>query len=102
MAKGELEAAAEDINMVRNRANATPVDAADVDIDYILDERARELSFEENRRITLQRLGKLVERVRLYNNHNGDEIQDYHEVWPIPFSEIEANTGGDLGQNPGY
>jgi hypothetical protein len=102
LAKGELEAAAEDINMVRNRANATPVDAADVDIDYILDERARELSFEENRRITLQRLGKLVERVRLYNNHNGDEIQDYHEVWPIPFSEIEANTGGDLGQNPGY
>jgi len=94
--------AAIDINTVRTRSNADPVDAGDVDIDYILDERARELSLEENRRITLQRLSKLVERVRLYNPHNADEIKDYHGLWPIPFAEIEANTGADLGQNQGY
>ncbi len=94
--------AADDINVVRARSNANPVAAGSVDIDYILDERARELSFEENRRVTLQRLGKLVERVRLYNHHNGPQIQDFHELWPIPFGEIEANTGADLGQNPGY
>ncbi len=94
--------AAADINVVRNRSNANPVAAGDVDIDYILDERARELSLEENRRISLQRTGKLVERVRLYNAHNADEIQDHHALMPIPFADIEANTGSVLEQNPEY
>lgn len=102
LGKGELELAAADINVIRNRANATPVTPGEVTIDYILDERARELSLEEDRRITLVRVGKLVERVRLYNHHNGDEIQDYHALWPIPAKEIEANINGDLRQNTGY
>lgn len=102
LGNGDLEMAAADINVVRNRARATPVTAAEVDIDYILNERARELSLEEDRRITLARLGKLVERVRQYNHHNGDEIQDYHALWPIPAGEIEANINGDLRQNTGY
>lgn len=102
LAAGDPEAAAADINVVRARSNANPVAAGDVNIDYILDERARELSLEEPRRITLQRLGKLVERVRLYNTHNADEIQDFHEIWPIPLAEIEANIEAELVQNPGY
>ena len=73
-----------------------------VTIDYILDERARELSLEEDRRITLSRTGKLVERVRLYNDHNGPQIQEFHAVWPLPVSEIDANINADLDQNPGY
>src|SRR5690606_19674021 len=40
---GRPDLAAEDINKVRSRAHATPVSAAEVDIDYVLDERAREL-----------------------------------------------------------
>lgn len=102
LGNNDLTNAAEDINEVRERANATPIDPADVDIDYILDERARELVYEEPRRITLQRLGKLVERVRLYNELNNDDIKDHHELWPIPFDDIEANTGATLEQNLGY
>ena len=102
LGKGSLQAAADDINEVRNRVNATPVSAGQVSIDYLLDERARELSLEEDRRITLARTGKLVERVRLYNAHNGDEIQDFHTLWPIPAAEIEANITGNLMQNTGY
>ncbi len=102
LSKGNATSAAEDINAVRNRAKATPVDPGEVTIDYILDERARELSLEEDRRITLSRLGKLVERVRAYNSHNADDIQDYHALWPIPTSEIEANINGNLEQNLGY
>ena len=102
LAAGNAQAAADDINVVRNRAQATPVEASAVTLDYILDERARELSLEEQRRITLHRTGKLVERVRLYNDHNGDEIQDYNALWPIPLREIEANTTGNLPQNDGY
>jgi starch-binding outer membrane protein, SusD/RagB family len=102
LAKGDKTSTAADINMVRARSNATPVAAGDVTIDYILDERARELVYEEDRRITLQRLGKLVERVRLYNELNGDEIKDHMGIWPIPFAEIEANKDAVLEQNPGY
>ncbi len=100
--KGETQKAANDINLIRNRANAVPVTAAEVDVDYILDERARELIFEEKRRLTLSRLGVLVERVRKYNPLNADDINDYNELFPIPYSEIEANKDGVLEQNPGY
>lgn len=100
--KNDLQGAADDINVVRQRANANPVSPADVTLDYILDERARELVYEEHRRITLHRTGKLVERVRKYSDRNNDEIQDHHALWPIPYSEIEANKDAILEQNPGY
>jgi len=97
--------AADDINVIRSRANATPVDPADVDLDYILDERARELYGEENRFITLRRMGKLLERVRALNNNPknpGLNIQDYHVLFPIPQSQIDLNIDADFPQNPGY
>jgi len=99
---GKPDLAAADINVVRSRAEAPPVDAADVDIEYILDERARELMLEEFRLLTLTRLGKLVERTKKYNPVNGPTYQDHHNLWPIPYSEIEKNLEGDLQQNPGY
>lgn len=97
--------AAEDINKVRKRAHATPVSPEDVDIDYILDERARELYGEEWRLITLRRTGKLVERVKKYNDnpvYPGADIQLYNIHWPIPQEEIDLNSGATFKQNPGY
>lgn len=102
---GDQDLAADDINVVRNRAQATPVDAADVDLDYILDERIRELYGEEMRMIVLLRTGKLVERTRKYNDNPllpGANIQDYNNLWPIPQSQIDLNIDSDFGQNPGY
>lgn len=93
--------AADDINVVRNRAHATPVAAGDVDIDYILDERMRELGIEEKRRLTLQRLGLLYDRVTRCNPYY-ETIEPHHNLWPIPFAEIERNSGAVLEQNPGY
>lgn len=100
--KGDKINAARDINVVRKRSHAVPVNPEDVTPDYILDERARELTYEEPRRITLSRTGTLVERVRKYNSLNADDIQDYNNIWPIPFSEIEANKDAAIKQNPGY
>jgi len=102
--KGDAVNAAQDINVVRARAKATNVDPANVTIDYILDERARELVAEEPRRRTLIRMGKLVERVRLYGFRptGRTSIQDYHALWPIPQTAIDANFGAELTQNPGY
>jgi starch-binding outer membrane protein, SusD/RagB family len=94
--------AAADINTVRVRAAAAPIAAGEVTLDFILDERLRELYVEEYRRCTLQRMGKLVERVRKYNAQAGSTIADYHELWPIPQTVIDRNFGAELEQNPGY
>ena len=56
LAKNNKSGAADDINVLRNRAGASPCSAAEVNIDYILDERVRELFAEEQRWITLSRL----------------------------------------------
>lgn len=108
--QNDLTKAAADINVVRARAHANPVEASTVDLDYILDERMRELGIEEKRRITLMRTGKLYERVMKYNPYyanpatNGDGVgmQEKYNLWPIPLSVIEANTDAVLEQNPGY
>jgi starch-binding outer membrane protein, SusD/RagB family len=107
LGKNNKELAAADINVVRARANASPVASGDVDIDYILDERARELYFEDMRLLTLMRLGKWIDRVKLHDPmHNGKyesyAINERIQLWPIPQSEIERNTEAVLEQNPGY
>jgi hypothetical protein len=96
---GDLISAAQDINAVRERSSAPAIEPGDVDIDYILDERARELAWEENRLQTLLRLGKLVERA---NKYGFVDYYDHQNLWPIPRSEIEKNTEAELVQNPGY
>ncbi|TKK71899.1 RagB/SusD family nutrient uptake outer membrane protein [Ilyomonas limi] len=57
--KGDLAAAAADINVIRQRAGAAPINAADVTIATILDERARELYYEEYRKVELTRMAYL-------------------------------------------
>lgn len=102
LGKGDGASAASDINIIRERAKANPISAAEVDIEYILDERARELCWEELRLLTLMRLNLLVDRVKTYNTMTGDNILDHQNLWPIPFREIETNTEAQLTQNPGY
>lgn len=101
---GNMQKAADDINVVRTRAQAKPITANEVTMDYLLDERIRELYTEEVRDVVLRRTGKLLERVRKYNNnpmHLGLEIKDHNVLWPIPLGEIDASAGS-LTQNSGY
>tara|TARA_B110000037_G_scaffold19055_2_gene20036 strand:- start:354 stop:1997 length:1644 start_codon:yes stop_codon:yes gene_type:complete len=100
--KGDNASSTADINIIRNRAQATPVASSSITLDYILDERARELVAEEPRRLTLARMNKLAERVRLYNPISASSIQDFHNLWPIPQDVIDANLEAELIQNPGY
>ena len=99
---GDKSKAAADLNVVRSRANASPCSASDVDIDYILDERARELIYEEFRRVTLGRLGMYVSRTKAKNPYSGAQLSPHHELWPIPYSAIEANKDAVLKQHDGY
>lgn len=98
------------INAVRTRA-ATPgktaamqISAADVNIDFILDERTRELACEQVRWFDLVRTGKLIERVRKYDDYEAKKnIQDFHMLRPIPLSQINAViTGTPYPQNPSW
>lgn len=114
--------AAAAINVLRTRAFGSPllgqVSASQINIDFILDERARELIGEENRRYTLMRTGQLQKRAAMnkdfvaannplsntsleasYAISNTDKIQN---LWPIPKTEIDLNKDGKLEQNPGY
>jgi hypothetical protein len=105
---GNVQAAADDINVVRGRAKASPIDVQDVDIDYILDERARELYTEEFRLLTLMRLGLLYDRTVRYHNNPvaaggvGAGIQPRNNKFPIPQNEIDLNIGAVLDQNDLY
>lgn len=100
---GKTTEAAEDINRVRARSSASPVSPDKVTINYILDERMRELGVEEKRLLTLMRLGKLYDRLKLCSaDFYGVNAQPFHNLWPIPQTEIERNRGAKLEQNPGY
>ncbi|GAB4030479.1 RagB/SusD family nutrient uptake outer membrane protein [Spirosoma jeollabukense] len=106
---GKKDSAAYYLNEIRTRAAVTGrtanmrVAAADVTLDFILDERARELAGEQVRWFDLKRTNKLVERVKKYNPDAAPNIQPFHVLRPIPQSEIDAVTNkGDFKQNPGY
>ncbi len=95
------------INAVRRRAahpgmeSQMEITTADLTIDFILDERARELYGEQKRWFDLKRTGKLLERVRAYNPEAAPNIQEHHVLRPIPANQITRTVGG-YEQNPGY
>jgi hypothetical protein len=99
---GELADAATTINALRTRAQATPVTAADINLNFILDERSRELVTEEHRRYTLLRTGTWFDRTKLYNRNAGPLITLRDTILPIPQTVIDANLAKPMPQNPGY
>lgn len=104
-----------DINVLRTRAaiagqnntmtaaeltafNASP-------IDFLLDERERELAGEERRWFVLQRMGQTVflNRIRTFNS-TASAVQAFHMLRPIPQTQIDRTEGNATAfpQNPGY
>lgn len=105
--RGNTGGAANYINTLREarsvegRESDMMVDAGDLNIDFILDERARELATEFQRFFDLKRTGKLVERVRAHNP-DAQAIMDFHALRFIPQSQLDAMTNSMGYQNPGY
>lgn len=104
--QGKTDAAATSINALRTRAGASQVNAAQMNLSFILDERARELIGEENRRMTLMRTGTLVTRALALNANDAAKpisgLTSTHLLLPIPLTEIQLNKDAVLEQNPGY
>jgi hypothetical protein len=73
-----------------------------VDIDMILNERARELMGEYVRWYDLKRTEKLLDRVKVMNPWSADSgLAAKHYLRPIPQQEIDL-ASNDLSQNDGY
>jgi starch-binding outer membrane protein, SusD/RagB family len=107
---GKIPEAVGYVNAVRERAafptgdaQAMDIKASDLSIDFLLDERSRELCGENMRWWDLVRTGKLLERVRLHNKEAAPNIQPKHILRPIPQSQIDnTTTGTPYPQNPGW
>lgn len=104
---GNKQSAADDINLLRDRAKCEyRVTAADIDLDLILDERARELVYEESRWNTLLRMGGTVaiDRIKKYSywDYPRTTLNKTFNLWPIPQTVIDTNKDVKLEQNPGW
>ncbi len=99
---GDDQSAAQYINDLRSRANAPLISASDISIDFILDERARELFSEEQRRYTLLRTNKWIERTNLHNINASGKIIERDKLYPIPQEFIDSNLDNPIQNNPGY
>ncbi|ANH81589.1 hypothetical protein A8C56_11930 [Niabella ginsenosidivorans] len=99
---GDITGALNAINALRSRAHAQPATASDITLDYILDERSRELFTEEDRRYTLLRTGTWLTRTKAHNALAGAFITDRDQLMPIPQDVIDANLTKVFPQNPGY
>ena len=118
MGGGSLTEGLEYINTIRRRAAYRPennqaendaaaaameITAGELDIDFILTERSRELCGESMRWFDLKRTGKLIERVQMYNPDGAPNIQPFHLLRPIPQRQLDLlSNAGEFPQNPGY
>jgi starch-binding outer membrane protein, SusD/RagB family len=106
------------LNVVRQRAGdtdaaktalgaTTAADLAAGDIDYILDERSRELAGEQMRWFDLVRTKRLIDRVTAHNAQAAPGIKPFHVLRPIPQAQIDLATdpsseNGKYPQNDDY
>jgi hypothetical protein len=104
---GSTASALNYVNEVRTRAFDGPsgnIDQNTLDLDFILDERARELLWECHRRTDLVRFGRFANTDYLWQwkggVKEGTAVSDNYNVFPIPSADIGANP--NLQQNAGY
>jgi len=107
---GKADEAVTFINTVRRRAaypgkeTAMEITPDKINLDFILDERARELLGEQHRWFDLKRTKTLVDRVKKHNPDATANIKDFHMLRPIPQDQIDRTAGGgsSFPQNAGY
>jgi len=95
------------VNELRERAygdDSGNINSAELTLDFILDERARELYWEAHRRTDLIRFDKFTGSNYIWpwkgKIKDGTSTDDKYKLFPIPSSDLSANP--NLVQNPGY
>ncbi len=107
---GDKAEATKNINIVRARAAFAGKTAQmqitedQATMDFMYEERERELIGEQFRWLDLKRWGNLLERVKKYNPQAAPNIKEYHILRPIPQIQIDRAIDGktNFPQNPGY
>jgi starch-binding outer membrane protein, SusD/RagB family len=104
---GDVTTALGYINTMRTRAYGSAagnITAGQLDLNFILNERARELYWEGVRRTDLIRYDKFVEGTYLWpwkgGVKDGRAMPAYLKLYPLPVTDLAANP--NLTQNPGY
>ncbi len=109
---GDLATALTQLNRIRFRAygqsygpnDAGRILSSDLNLQFILDERARELFWEGHRRTDLIRYNQLTTGAYLWpwkgGVASGTAVDDKFKLFPIPATNRTANP--NLSQNPGY
>ncbi len=104
-----IDAAVADINEIRERAYGNTsgnITSADLDIDFIIDERGREFYYEAQRRTDLVRFGKFTGGDYLWQWKGGafagTSTSEHLNLFPIPGDELSANPNYKGVNNPGY
>ena len=104
---GDLATATTYINLLRERAYGNTdgnISAVALTLDFILDERAKELHWEGHRRTDLIRFGKFTGADYVWpwkgGVAEGTAVADYRTLYPIPNTDISVNP--NLVQNSGY
>lgn len=88
---------------IPGKENQMEITQAQLTLDFILDERARELGGEQLRWFDLKRTNKLVERVKAGNPDGAANIKEWHINRPIPRVQLDAVFNKDeFTQNDGY
>ncbi|MDO5977815.1 RagB/SusD family nutrient uptake outer membrane protein [Flavivirga spongiicola] len=99
-----MNTAVQYVNDVRTRSNASTITEAQLTLQFMIDERARELNLEGHRRTDLIRFGMFTGGSYLWpwkgGVINGTSIPDHYNLYPIPSSALQANP--NLTQNPGF
>ncbi|PRY88545.1 RagB/SusD family nutrient uptake outer membrane protein [Mongoliibacter ruber] len=95
------------INALRERAYGNSegnISAADFTLDFILDERGREMKWEATRRIDLIRFGRFTGGEYIWQwkggTFEGTSVPAFRNLYPLPQADLIANP--TLEQNPGY
>ncbi len=94
------------VNILRQRAygnNGSNITEADLDLDFIIDERGRELYWETHRRQDLIRFNRFTSNYAWAwkgNVPTGTTTPEFRRLYPIPAEQLNLND--NLVQNPGY
>ncbi len=104
---GDAGTALNYVNALRTRASGNTsnnITSGQLNTDFLLDERGRELYYECFRRTDLVRYGKFTTAAYLWAWKGGVEagtaVADKYNVFPIPTTDLSSNP--NLKQNPGY
>lgn len=105
---GDAATALNLVNNLRKRSyanqGAATISAEQLTLDFLMDERGRELFYEAHRRTDLVRFGKFTAATYLWQwkgeVFSGRAVSDNFKIYPIPADDIGANQ--NLTQNPGY